>query len=399
MNSKILGSKSSKLGVGGNGLSLNGAFIDSAFAGRTDLYDPDQPLWTNDCSETSTANLSLTPLKVDETVPLLDADPSLDHVELCGVSDYEETVRNSGIALGSQSTSLSVWGRIGSLKKGSEMREKIDSTISSSNYIGKETKEEEPSNTGQGKQIKGDEIGLQVRGSSLKPQSDTSLIMRKPSPKAQRTIYVSGIPQKDNKKEALLSHFRKFGEVIDIRIAHNNERAFVQFSKREEAEAALKAPDAVMGNRFIKLLWAKWDNIPDDRLNSGNIVSIVPCGVTAAAIPCYRTVSNVRKKELQSAFRTFPKRSFVHASVSHVLASDHPKPVVINDHKAPPPLQKKVQSFEVMKEEIRKKQEMLDQKRSDLRRQLDKLEKQVRPSFRCQSNLIIVIFSPFLYVP
>ncbi|RHN74007.1 hypothetical protein MtrunA17_Chr2g0304911 [Medicago truncatula] len=33
----------------------------------------------------------------------------------------------------------------------------------------------------------------------------------------------------------------------------NSERAFVQFSKREEAEAALRTPDSVMGNRFINL--------------------------------------------------------------------------------------------------------------------------------------------------
>lgn len=41
--------------------------------------------------------------------------------------------------------------------------------------------------------------------------------------------------------------------MTDICIPANSERAFVQFSKREEAERALKAPDAVMASRFIKL--------------------------------------------------------------------------------------------------------------------------------------------------
>ncbi|EEC77196.1 hypothetical protein OsI_15701 [Oryza sativa Indica Group] len=84
------------------------------------------------------------------------------------------------------------------------------------------------------------------------------------SHKASRTLYVNGIPLESNRWEALLSHFQKFGQVIDIYIPSNSEKAFVQFSKREEAEAALKAPDAVMGNRFIKLWWANRDRIPDE---------------------------------------------------------------------------------------------------------------------------------------
>jgi hypothetical protein len=40
----------------------------------------------------------------------------------------------------------------------------------------------------------------------------------------------------------------------------------------------------------------------------------------------------------------------------------------------------KLESLEQLKEELRKKQELLDQKRNDFRRQLDKLEKQVMPS-------------------
>ncbi|XP_023735224.1 zinc finger CCCH domain-containing protein 41 isoform X1 [Lactuca sativa] len=167
---------------------------------------------------------------------------------------------------------------------------------------------------------------------------------RKPSQKAQRTLFLSGIPHQSNKRETLISHFKRFGEVIDIYVPLNSERAFVQFSKREEAEAALMSPDAVMGNRFIKLWWANRDNIPfkrkDDSLHN-DVNAPVPVSVSD---------------------------------------SDHPpKPVAVvaNGTKEPsPPLQKKLENLEVLKEELRKKQEMLDQKRNDFRRKLDKLAKQ-----------------------
>uniref|UniRef100_A0A5B6ZEI2 Putative zinc finger CCCH domain-containing protein 41 n=1 Tax=Davidia involucrata TaxID=16924 RepID=A0A5B6ZEI2_DAVIN len=364
MNSKGLHSKSSKPGMADDGLRLNSTFTGSAGAGGADLYDPDQPLWTNDCPESSTALLDLNSSNVDEAESLLDA------------SDNECPVRITATDLGSQSMNLSVWGRISSSKNRSEMKDKIDSTVSFSNYIESESKEDQEPLTSpqgaarQGKRIIAEDIGPQAMDSSLKSQGDTGRNIRKPSQKALRTLFVSGIPQKNNKREALLSHFWKFGEVIDIYIPFNSERAFVQFSKREEAEAALKAPDAVMGNRFIKLWWANRDSIPDDGMSSGSNVSITPRGVTVASVPPHPPAANRVKDTLQSPA---PKVSVAHASVP---ASDSPKSVVANSPKAPPPSQKKLESLELLKEELRKKQEMLDQKRNDFRRHLDILEKQ-----------------------
>lgn len=41
-------------------------------------------------------------------------------------------------------------------------------------------------------------------------------------------------------------------------------KAFVQFSDFNEAQAALKSPEAVLGNRFIKVFWANRQNIDKD---------------------------------------------------------------------------------------------------------------------------------------
>ena len=375
LKSKGLHVKNSKPGVGDNGIGLNSTFNDSAVIGGADFYDPDQPLWGNDGSKPSTALVGLNQSKVDETESLFDVGPSDDHrLEFLDGSNNERILRSSGAAVGSQSTNPSVWGRNSSLKNRSEMREKMVTEVGSSNIIPNELNEVLDASN---KQINGG-ISHQAVDSSLKTQFSNARNLRKPSQKAQRTLFVNSIPQQNNKRESLLSHFRKFGDVIDIYIPSNSERAFVQFSRREEAEAALTAPDAVMGNRFIKLWWANRDSVLDDGTNTSNNMPVTPHGVIGAAVPPYLPVVNKGKDDLQSASS---KATIGHASVAPMPASYIPKPVVTSSLKVPAPSEKKLETLEVLKEELRKKQQMLDQKRNDFKRQLDKLEKQVSYQF------------------
>ncbi|GBG69824.1 hypothetical protein CBR_g4653 [Chara braunii] len=87
---------------------------------------------------------------------------------------------------------------------------------------------------------------------------------------ATKTLGLFNIPQELNTLETILNHFRKFGKVVDVRCQHDGSRAFLQFARTEDAKTALHAPEAVMGNRFIKLTWAKRDSIPtaDKRANT-----------------------------------------------------------------------------------------------------------------------------------
>ncbi|KAF5799674.1 putative transcription factor C3H family [Helianthus annuus] len=290
-------------GAGPNA-GLKDTYIDPAGGVGADFYDPDQPLWGND----SQSSPALQPINQSKG-------SSVDHrVGPLDVSD-EHVAKSGGTAI----------GRVNSIKKKTELRENMVSKANSS------TEKRNDAN------------------SSLKTQTGSGKNVPKHSQKAQCTLFVNGIPLQQNKRETLLSHFHKFGEVIDIHIPSNGERAFVQFSRREEAEAALMAPDAVMGNRFIKLFWANRDNIPVNGTISGYTVPpVVPRGMP---------VSSASRSE----------------TIAH--GSDHPKSV-INAPKPPPPSQKKLENLEVLKEELRKKQEMLDQKRNDFRRKLAKLEKQ-----------------------
>ncbi|KAI9176304.1 hypothetical protein LWI28_001022 [Acer negundo] len=377
IGSKAGHSKGSKLGMTDDNLGLNGPYSDSAGAGGADgadLYDPDQPLWNNNGLETS-STLSALHTPNDETEPTMNDDFSDHHnVRLCDSADSDCPARSSGTADVSQSTSQSVWGRIGSSKHRSNVKERIDTT---SDYLGNETKEDKealpnfPGTSRRGKRIVDEDAGPKDSDAPTKVQSDTMRHIRKPSQKALRTLFVNGIPLKSNRRDSLLSHFLKFGEVVDIYIPLNSERAFVQFSKREEAEAALKAPDAVMGNRFIKLWWANRDSIRDDGTST---VSAPVTRVTSASVPSHPSVANkLKDNNFQSAAQ---KGNIVPAADVSFPASDHLTPIIANGPKVPPPFQKKIDSLEQLKEELRKKQEMLDQKRNDFRRKLDKLEKQ-----------------------
>uniref|UniRef100_A0A2P2M2H3 Rrm/rnp domain n=2 Tax=Rhizophora mucronata TaxID=61149 RepID=A0A2P2M2H3_RHIMU len=373
INSKGLHGKGSKTGVRDDSLGLNGSYSSSAAMSGTDLYDPDQPLWNNSVPETSNALLALHSPKNAETESMTSIDPSDSHG-----ADHEGSTRNSRFTVSSQGTSSSVWGRIGSSKSKSDVKEKADPTVSTSNYLENEHTGEQdaPVNiqgtSHPGKQIIADSGGSKIMDSSVRIQSGAMRNMRRPSQKALRTLFVSGIPQKSNKREALLSHFQKFGDVIDIYIPSNSERAFVQFSKREEAEAALMAPDAVMGNRFIKLRWANRDNIPDGGISSSSSLFLPPHGVGATSVQPHLSIAHRGSDNHPPAT---PKGTNVQSSEGSLVAADHLKPVVMNGPKVTTP-QKKLESLEQMKEELHRKQQLLDQKRNDFRRQLDELEKQ-----------------------
>lgn len=364
LNSKGIHGKVGKSGISDDGLALGGAYPGPGCSSGADLYDPDQPLWNDGGIETSSALLTLQSSKIEDIEPL-SGDASSDR--------HNAKLSSSFI---SQGASSSVWARIGGSKNRSDMKERINPMMGPIEYPENQLKEDNDELTcfqnasHHGKRMIVDDSGPKSLGTSLKAQTDRRNI-RKPSQKALRTLFVNGVPQKSNRKEALLSHFQKFGEVIDIHIPLNSERAFVQFSKREEAEAALKAPDAVMGNRFIKLWWANRDSIPDDGIISGNGVTATALGHSSAFAPSH-TVVTERGKEIHQATAS---KTISDASP----ALDQPKPVIANGPKVVPPTQKKLENLEQLKEELRKKQEMLDQKRNEFRRHLDKLQKQVKP--------------------
>ncbi|KAL1318909.1 hypothetical protein HN51_071189 [Arachis hypogaea] len=367
VNSKCIPGKISKSGVGDDVLPLDGAYPGPGCTSGADVYDPDQPLWNDGALE------SLQSSKIEETEAFPSDASAHHHMRLSEVPDGDCPVGTTRTSVSSQGASSSVWARIGGSKNRYDMKEKTNSTMNPLHYPENQLKEDNDelvaaqTASSQGKQMIADDTDPKALDGLMKVQTESMRTLRKPSQKALRTLFVNGIPQKSNKREALLAHFKKFGEIIDIYIPLNSERAFVQFSKREEAEAALKAPDAVMGNRFIKLWWANRDSIRSESTTSGNGVIVTPRGQASAFVPSIPVLAD-RGKDIHQS-----DASKTNAELS--TQSDQPKSVILDGSKGPPPIQKKLENLEQLKEELRKKQEMLDQKRNEFRRQLSKLEK------------------------
>ncbi|CAM0954159.1 unnamed protein product [Alopecurus aequalis] len=342
---KAVPGKDIKSGVADDTLKLNGSTA-SAVA-NADVYDPDQPLWNNEQPEASCAGFA----------------QSNDGVWNGEASSYEagwEHANQGFAADGSQNSKSSVWGRIASNRKsGPGKTVNTTSTGATGNQRSDYYDDMSPSTV----QLKPASTKDTNGQSNSRMLGDLGRQTNRAPHKASRTLYVNGIPQESNRWEALLSHFQKFGEVIDIYVPANSEKAFVQFSKREEAEAALKAPDAVMGNRFIKLWWANRDRITEE--GEGRI-SAKPV-LTNSALP--QPSSSNRGKDLHF---TNPRAS---SGSSASGPSTGPKTLPASSITSVPPAPKRQESLELL-EELRKKQDMLAQKRAELRQQLEKYVKE-----------------------
>ncbi|CAN6849199.1 unnamed protein product [Brassica oleracea var. botrytis] len=350
MNTKGAHGKTNEGGMAVDGMGYGDAYPS---AGGTDSYDPDQPLWNNSAGETSGALSAPNSHGIDENVAPVDDNNQDGAVNTCGIRES----RNN----------QSGWGRVRNSQ--ANFKEKGDTVLNSSAGL-----------EGQSKEISVSLYRQNNVGGSVAKVVDSSNTLndavnntRTPTQKAMRTLFVNGVPHESNRRDLILAHFQKFGKVIDIHIPANSNRAFVQFSKREEAESALRAPDAVMGNRFIKLWWANRDSIPDNGLSTGNGAFMKGRGVGASGGQNQIPIAAASKSNHVSLTAKGPAFHPGGAPSS----SQQPKPVgVTTGPKVTPLQQKKADTLEQLKETLRKKQEMLDQKRNELCKKLATLQKQ-----------------------
>uniref|UniRef100_A0A3B3DLC9 RNA binding motif protein 26 n=1 Tax=Oryzias melastigma TaxID=30732 RepID=A0A3B3DLC9_ORYME len=74
-------------------------------------------------------------------------------------------------------------------------------------------------------------------------------------------LLVRQIPSELNNISKLNEHFSKFGTIVNLQVAYQNdpEGALIQFAFPEEAERAMQSTEAVLNNRFIKVHWFRGD--------------------------------------------------------------------------------------------------------------------------------------------
>jgi len=74
------------------------------------------------------------------------------------------------------------------------------------------------------------------------------------------SLTVVGIPHNLNTMGKLSDHFSKFGDIVNIEILQSQKKAVIKFNSHMEALKAIKSPEAVFSNRFIKVFWTTDEN-------------------------------------------------------------------------------------------------------------------------------------------
>ncbi|XP_034535546.1 RNA-binding protein 26 isoform X2 [Notolabrus celidotus] len=74
-------------------------------------------------------------------------------------------------------------------------------------------------------------------------------------------LLVRQIPAELNNISKLNEHFSKFGTIVNLQVAYNNdpEGALIQFASPDEAKRAMQSTEAVLNNRFIRVHWFRDD--------------------------------------------------------------------------------------------------------------------------------------------
>uniref|UniRef100_A0A3Q1JYT4 Uncharacterized protein n=1 Tax=Anabas testudineus TaxID=64144 RepID=A0A3Q1JYT4_ANATE len=74
-------------------------------------------------------------------------------------------------------------------------------------------------------------------------------------------LLVRQIPSELNNISKLNEHFSKFGTIVNLQVAYQNdpEGALIQFASPDEARRAMQSTEAVLNNRFIKVHWFRDD--------------------------------------------------------------------------------------------------------------------------------------------
>jgi RNA-binding protein 26 len=359
-------------------------------ANEPDLYDPDQPLWNKDRIGPSGRITKLPSFHKGPREQVWEGDAGNNHK----TDRSSEVLTGGGASDGGMhgaDVGSTVWDRIGPVDRSAEGRPSAKDRIEDQQvqsrgrglWPGKWERQLETPHvhavTGRGRGVTArGEVGLPGQrakeGSSFGSRS--TIAHGVVSERAHQTLYVSCIPPTSNRAEVLLSHFEKFGQVVDVRIPPHSDRAFVQFASREAAESALASPDAVLGNRFIRLSWANRDSILSNNVGSSPATGhLLSTGSEPAAVHSIHNLKGMDKlglAQLNGSSGYVPETP-AKERVGQVATSNGSQSSVAASGGI---VQKKQEELELMREKIRQKQEALAKKRDEFRRKLERLSNQ-----------------------
>lgn len=86
-------------------------------------------------------------------------------------------------------------------------------------------------------------------------------------------LVVRNVPPEKLTLGALNQFFETFGTVVNIQVrpAMNPNHAFVEFAQRSEAQAAMNSVDAILGNRHVRVYWAREQDYEADGISLAGV--------------------------------------------------------------------------------------------------------------------------------
>uniref|UniRef100_A0A674N737 RNA binding motif protein 26 n=1 Tax=Takifugu rubripes TaxID=31033 RepID=A0A674N737_TAKRU len=180
-------------------------------------------------------------------------------------------------------------------------------------------------------------------------------------------LLVRQIPPLLNNISKLNEHFSKFGTIVNLQVAYQNdgEAALIQFASPDEARRAIQSTEAVLNNRFISVHWFR-DNGNDGQGHSQLQLRTQPVTVFSSSMGLTKTVYN-------------------------------PAAITAAQNSSEEALKKKLEALKLQQDVKKKKQEILEKNIETQKLLLSKLEKnkgmKAEDKAKCMKTLSMLIKS------
>ena len=95
--------------------------------------------------------------------------------------------------------------------------------------------------------------GEEQRFSTKRTRSSTAGYNQDGSAEQGRKVTIEKIPREFCDEDQVATYFSQFGQIAYLKVYPQNQRAIIEFEEPSAAQAAFRSPDAIFGNRFVKI--------------------------------------------------------------------------------------------------------------------------------------------------
>uniref|UniRef100_H3CVQ6 RNA binding motif protein 26 n=1 Tax=Tetraodon nigroviridis TaxID=99883 RepID=H3CVQ6_TETNG len=214
-------------------------------------------------------------------------------------------------------------------------------------------------------------------------------------------LLVRQIPPALNNISKLNEHFSKFGTIVNLQVAYQNdaEAALIQFASPDEAKRAIQSTEAVLNNRFIRVHWFREDG------SDGQVHPHPQLQPRTQQQPPATSLKQSVKDRLGPLLTVNSEPSQDSSIASQVFSSSmgltktvyNPAAITAAQNSSEEALKKKQEALKLQQDVKKKKQEILEKNIETQKLLLSKLEKnkamKAEDKAKCMKTLSMLIKS------